>query len=360
MKRARSLAAIFVATALLAGAWITGSSGSAQASFPGKTGRIAFDDFYTGQLYAVNPDGTALVQLTHEPNGYVATWPDWSPDGSHLLFVRFNLSNGMGRIWIMRSDGSGQHKLTSDTPGYRDYQPNFTPDGRQIVFPRCKPNDGVCAIWIMRSDGTNKRALTPYKEGAREAVDFFPSVSPDGTRVAYTAFGQNGISVQTRVMRLNGTHNHAISPPALEASVPDWSPDGKRLTVSSNWARLNNNVYTMRPDGDDIDQLTFTKYPNNSGGSVYAPGGDRIAFSSDRRYPDLCCLDLFVMNANGTNQHLVPTGLQGVVDEVWGTAPLLSRTPSMIAGPPRAAHSPGAARNAPCLRLPDIVARAMC
>jgi Tol biopolymer transport system component len=240
-----------LAASLITAGLMTGPA-PARASFPGRTGRIAFDDFMTGQIYAVNPDGTALVQLTQETNHYAARWPDWSPDGSHLLFVRLNTSNGMGRVWIMRSDGSGQHKVTSDAPGYRDYQPNYTPDGRHIVFPRCKPDDGVCAIWIMRSDGTDKRALTPYKEGVREAVDFFPSVSPDGRQVAYTAFGQGGITVQTRVMRIDGTHNHAISPPALEAAAPDWSPNGRRLTVSSNWARLNNNVYSMRPDGSGI------------------------------------------------------------------------------------------------------------
>src|SRR5215472_19084277 len=63
-------------------------------------GRIAFTDFTTNQLYTVNPDGTGLVQLTHEPAGIAARWPSWSRDGSRILFVRWKPSNGAGRIWI--------------------------------------------------------------------------------------------------------------------------------------------------------------------------------------------------------------------------------------------------------------------
>jgi Tol biopolymer transport system component len=292
----------------------------ALASFPGANGRIAFDDFVTNQIYAINPDGSGLAQLTHEPSDRVAFLPSWSPDGSRVLFTVNNLSTGVPSIWMMDADGAHQHQVASDAPGYRDYQPLFTSTGH-IVFSRCKPNNGVCAIWIMRVDGTDKQPITPFKEGSREAVDFDPSVSPDGHRVAYTAFGQNGITAQVRVVRVDGTGNHAVSPPAVEAGHPGWSPDGTRITFTSNRPGIHSNVYTMAADGSDITRLTHTAYPNNSFASVYSPDGGQIAYSSDRRYPDLCCVDLFVMNADGSHQHLVHTGLQGILDVAWGPAP---------------------------------------
>ena len=33
---------------------------------------IAFSDFTTGQVYAVNPDGTGMTQLTHTNANYAA------------------------------------------------------------------------------------------------------------------------------------------------------------------------------------------------------------------------------------------------------------------------------------------------
>ena len=44
------------------------------------------------------------------------------------------------------------------------------------------------------------------------------------------------------------------------------------------------------------------------------------------------------MHADGNHQHLVNTGLQGVVDVAWGTAPLAGATAA--GGPSRAARAP--------------------
>ena len=60
--------------------------GSARATFPGPVGRIAFDDFITGQIYAVNPNGGALVQLSDLGRKNFASDPDWTVDGSHVLY----------------------------------------------------------------------------------------------------------------------------------------------------------------------------------------------------------------------------------------------------------------------------------
>ena len=95
----------------------------------------------------------------------------------------------------------------------------------------------------------------------------------------------------------------------------------------------------MRVNGTGVRRLATSTWPNNNFGPVYAPSGDQIAFSSDRRYPDLCCEDLFAMRANGARQHLIATGNKGVVDIAWGPAP--SGTAPV---PPGAARSPGTLR----------------
>ena len=83
--------------------------------------------------------------------------------------------------------------------------------------------------------------------------------------------------------------------------------------------------------------LSTTKWPANNAGSSYSPAAGQVAFISDRRHPDLCCTDLFVMRADGTQQHLVDTGLQGVLDVAWGTAPPVpAGSPGTLSRPPAA------------------------
>ena len=47
----------------------------------------------------------------------------------------------------------------------------------------------------------------------------------------------------------------------------------------------------MGANGTGVTRLATSKWPTNNFGPVYAPGGGQIAFSSDRRHPDLCCED---------------------------------------------------------------------
>ena len=104
----------------------------------------------------------------------------------------------------------------------------------------------------------------------------------------------------------------------------------------------------MRANGTGVTRLATTKWPTNNFGSAYSPGGGQIAFSSDRRHPDLCCEELFVMRADGSQQHLVDTGLQGVLDVAWGTAPLVpAGSPGTLSRPAAGALAPGASRCAP-------------
>jgi TolB protein len=346
MRRAvATLRALAVAASLAAAGLVIGA-GPATAASPPATGRIAFSDFVTNQIYAVNPDGTGLVQLTHEPAGIAARWPGWSPDGSRLLFIRFNLSNGMGRIWIMNADGTGPRQLASDAPGYRDYQASYAPDGRHIVFSRCSPNDGLCAIWIMRSDGTHRHLVVPFIEAPNETNNFYAAVSPDGRSISFTRFGFKGVVAQVWVASINGEHARPLTAPRLEALAPSWSPDGSHIAFTTNSDRAQSSIYVMRANGTGVTRLATSQWPTNNFGSAYSPGGGQIAFSSDRRHPDLCCEELFVMRADGSQQHLVGTGIQGVVDVAWGSAPLVpAGSPGTLSRPAAGAHVPAASRH---------------
>jgi tricorn protease-like protein len=122
-------------------------------------------------------------------------------------------------------------------------------------------------------------------------------------------------------MNADGTHQRAITASALLAFQPNWSPDGTRVSFASRCCRLGGDVYDISPEGADLRRLTRTPYPLFSGYPAYAPSGVRIAFMSNRNHPNRCCIDLFVMSADGAHEALIPIGGISVSDIAWGRAP---------------------------------------
>src|SRR5262249_48304646 len=133
MTATRRLLRLPLALALTAGL-ILAQAGAAHATFAGRDGRIAFWDFMTGHVYAVNPDGTGLAQLTHVAQGQTAADPAWSPDGRHIAFD--SDMSGAARLWIMDANGRHAHMVAGDRPKAADIVPSYTPHGRRLRFSR--------------------------------------------------------------------------------------------------------------------------------------------------------------------------------------------------------------------------------
>ena len=88
-------------------------------------GRIVFSRFVDDEfhIFAVNPDGSSLTQLTKGP--FDDSHPVWSADGEHVLFSssRFgfkdeaplaDIPQPYGELLIMKADGSEQQPLTDN------------------------------------------------------------------------------------------------------------------------------------------------------------------------------------------------------------------------------------------------------
>ncbi|MBD3337999.1 MAG: hypothetical protein GF353_02745 [Candidatus Lokiarchaeota archaeon] len=59
------------------------------------------------QIYRANLDGANPVKLT---NAFMASFPDWSPDGDRIAYLRWESLYKNPTIWIMNRDGSNKKK----------------------------------------------------------------------------------------------------------------------------------------------------------------------------------------------------------------------------------------------------------
>ena len=280
---------------------------TAHATFPARNGLIAFmADTGSGyQIYTMRPDGHHLRQITHV-NGD-ALKPDWSPDGRRIAFALNECS-----IAIMNADGGDLSVLPSQTPGGCEADPSFTPDGSRLVFERYDPATEDDAVWSMNLDGTNRQRIT--SAGAPD-----PNVSPDGRTVSFLAGPEDATALFTA--GLDGSDLFQVTPFIGVAFKSDWAPDGRHLVISDN---ANNpdkpsNIATVRPDGTGLRYLTdFQNSARRAYVGSYSPDGNWIVF----RLEDHGRYGLYRMHPDGSSVHpiLRLSSLKPVAID-WGPAP---------------------------------------
>jgi TolB protein len=103
------LPALVVAAVLVAcAAALLALSEKAEATFPGKNGRIAYTDWDSGkdyEIYTINPDGSGKRQLTH--NNTDDLDPSYSPDGKNIVYAGQDGPKGDLEIYTINARGGG-------------------------------------------------------------------------------------------------------------------------------------------------------------------------------------------------------------------------------------------------------------
>ena len=248
-----------------------------------------------GALYVANADGTGLVQLA--PAG---TSPIWSEDGRKVAFLALDPSGCCRNIFVAESDGSA---VTQVTHGRSISHYDFAANGSILAY---ESFDGQSRLFVVRPDGTSQREIT--------SPDFaspnLPSLSPDGTKVAYSAYpltqGDNGPGYEIYIRPTDG------GGPAIDVSNnpgddwwPVWSPDGSRIAFVSSTPGddfVPGSLHVVSADGTGQINLTPVDDVRDP---VWSPEGTRITYtgvvpSQLRFHP--ARVHVFVANADGSGR----------------------------------------------------------
>jgi Tol biopolymer transport system component len=295
----------------------------ASANFPGKNGKIVFNANLTGtwQLYTIKADGTGMTQITNFPATNSEGWhPTFSPDGKKIAFDHD--MSGAFEIYTINADGTGLTQLTFDN--MFDGAARWSPDGTRIAFARAVPSTGQTVIATMNSDGSG--LITNLTSELWSA--FLPTYTPDGGRIVFESTQAGFIGV-VWIMDVDGKNQERLTRPALEGGEVDISPNGEHILVVSHESTplTPYAVFRMNLDGTDLTKVSDPGKGHHDIPGTYSPDGTKIVFASDRLSNDFS-LDLFIMNADGSNIHRIASGLTpggcpdtNCVTPSWGPKP---------------------------------------
>jgi TolB protein len=312
-----------VAALLVLGLALLGTP-PAQATAPGTNGRIAYSrfadaSFRHADIVSANPNGTGVVKLTSGPDGTFDYNPDWSSDGTKVVFERdTDISQ---EIFTMNADGSDLQQVTFDGfPG--DTDPAWSPDGTRIAVERFDIPAGRDGLYVFDADGSNFVQVT-QNDARGEYIE--PQWSPGGTKLVFAiASDTKGHAIFT--INVDGTGERRLTPWSLDALHPDWSPDGRLVVFEAPDAddappRTSANVFTARPDGSHLVAVThYNGGDVNATNPAWSPDGEKIVFVQTPSGP-LGYADIFTMNADGSDIRQVTTSTLWDFRPDWGTAP---------------------------------------
>jgi len=268
-------------------------------------------------IWVSDIDGSDAMRLTS--GDAMDEFPAFSPDGSMIAFASYR--DGNSEIYIMNADGTDPRRLTTNSVW--DGQPSFSPAGNRIVFNSCQ-SDSLGDIWTVNLDGSDLQQLSvnnagdglpDWGPGLDTAPPSAPTLSgsassPTQINLSWTpATDDVGVS-EYRIFNAND-NSQSASTSGTSRSLTNLSPSTtyryyvKAYDAAGNSSSPSNTVEVTTPSPGTTQAGQLTNDPATDYYPEFSRDGTKIVFASNRTGND----DIWVMNANGSNQVQLTTDL---------------------------------------------------
>ncbi|HEV2829565.1 MAG TPA: Calx-beta domain-containing protein [Pyrinomonadaceae bacterium] len=276
--------------------------------------------FFSLILNLVVRSDNGSVTAASNPRTRIAAVPGGKFNGK-IAFSSDRHNSGLS-IWTMNTDGSSPTRLTDEKsrtdrlPSFihiYDSQPAWSPDGTKIAFRSNRDNAGF--IYTMNADGTNLQRLTNIDAGG-------PAWSPDGSKIAFIVGGGFTFGLEQTTSEIYSINPDGSGLTKLTTDTGanrgfSWSPDGRQIAFASTRdPDGRSRIWVMNSDGSNQRRLTDIHDTKNAifyqdVAPSWSPDGAKILFTGSRDFNGtrdcylVNCSELFVMNADGSNDHAI-------------------------------------------------------
>jgi Tol biopolymer transport system component len=180
----------------------------------GPTGKLGIADLSTGKVRLLTQDSATTLS------------PAWSLDSRFIYFA--SSRGGTLNVWKIGADGNGLRQVTAGAGD--DTELDVSSDGKRLVFATMRLNIGLSQFDTQVKAGESGiKVLT--SDPARN--EFGPAYSPDGTHLAFFT-NLKGVEHESIGMAdASGANATQLVRDNRTNLFPRWSPDGNRIVYFS-------------------------------------------------------------------------------------------------------------------------------
>lgn len=199
--------------------------------------------------------GTATLDGT----GFISTgqyWedshPDWSPDGSRLIFDSDRDEHQVYGIYAISADGTNEQNMM-----LAGQQPSWAPDNNRFVYRGCDLSGNRCGLWTAlafepKSWDKGVNLLAPVVQAEQAA---HPDWSPTRDEIIYQRY-EAGVW-RLWLVNADGSNDHPLATGTTMQGLPAWSPDGNRIAYLTHTGQ-NWQIRLVNRDGSgDVALFTY-------------------------------------------------------------------------------------------------------
>jgi Tol biopolymer transport system component len=261
-------------------------------------------------------DGTAAPISAALPGGDLASDWDWSPDLSHIAWMRSVAKGEPDQLLVISDpDGSNPLKLAA-LPSFTAYRGRaWSADGTKFAY--AVAGDQGIELRVFDLGSNEETTVSRWQDSSHIGVDW----SPDGSRLAVAV--PEGAAPGVYTLDRSGEDRLRVSD--LSAWQVGWSPTSDELVVEAPGpGEAMDGLWLLGVDGSDVRRMS----PNDALdlGPVWSPDGAWIAFSRDTTPGETkdqpqTGTTVFVMRSDGSDvRQALPIADKGW-NEVWDWLP---------------------------------------
>jgi tol-pal system beta propeller repeat protein TolB len=253
-------------------------------------GKLAFVSAFFGSQPNIN-----VIEEQIEP--FQGQNPEFTPDGTKLIYSNNERFNEGSRSVLFVRDLSTASSKKIDTRAYNSEYPSLSPDGLKLAFVVWSKKRDSSQIFVSDADGSNWLPLT-----TGSFYNWSPRWSPDGSKILFET--KRDGERQVYVMHSNGQNQINLSNNKFLSHAPSWSPNGSHIAYMSCAENNQANIFVMKSDGTEKTNISHGMTRDSE--PVWSPDGEWIAFTRRANNPsEPENMGIWIMRKDGTEQRQI-------------------------------------------------------